>query len=321
MQNVSRFCRVVGSLLAAPSIVACSVDHVSSPTRTSEAGTSGPLPAASPADACAAQANCEAAAASNAPEDAAVACPSRAHGRLSVRVSLSNGSTYDCSLAGAPDAGGPVYKADLAITGTVTLFEKRIGDGGGPTWHIDINTCSSSNGCTTELVQLDIGTTISTPDINIPVGTLVAVDYHLGVSFGCGQSVAINQIGPQGRAGDSGALDNGLLLWASDGFIPGSVSEVVMSAQADAQPNIYVARELDSCGTVTSGCGAIPVADYALKFFQDVYKPDTGVTVRMGYPATAWSISGHAVNIVNLRSYQTNICDDYWNWSYWMSAM
>ena len=74
----------------------------------------------------------------------------------------------------------------------------------------------------------------------------------------------------------------------------------------------------DNCGGTDRA-----VDSYLLKFIP-IFDPNDSVTLAMGETKSLY-LAGHSTEyywrVHNLRSYQTEYCDDYWNWAYTMALI
>jgi hypothetical protein len=251
-------------------------------------------------------------------QDSLVQCPTRTHDRVGIVVGPYSGATYECSLAGMLDGGRFPYGADLAFEGTVASVGNSLGDAGANVLHVDVDTCQTDGGCANPLVGIDVTAPMGMPRVPIKVGSFVSVEYHLSVSFGCAQGITLRQVAQVAGIVNSVAPKDALLLMASDGFVPPSPSE---SMAATASPGINVVREPEGCAAPANGCGSVPADDYALRFLQNGNNADGGVLVRMGQPAASWMVGQQSIYVMNLRSYQTAVCDDYTNWAYLLGGI
>lgn len=122
-------------------------------------------------------------------------------------------------------------------------------------------------------------------------------------------------------------------LVVNDGAPPGAASAAspplwVAGADAIVQPSIplpfAVAEKALSCNSrATPSCGGFdPPDDYAL-----VFTPSSGdaplslATGQMGtLPLTTGSTLQQHLTVRDLRSFQPDACDDYWNWGWWAAG-
>jgi hypothetical protein len=218
---------------------------------------------------------------------------------------------------GVPDAGSP-YRADITITGQVTNFGLA-GDGGAPARHLEVQTCAPNGSCASEIVPIEIETTTAVPDIPIGVGSIVSVGYHLGVDYGCAQLLTIDNVSNWGGLTNTVRSQPGHLLVASDGTPPPNDGDPPQRFASG--PSVYVARVPKHCPDTGVGCGWILADNYDLRFFQDPTQPGAGIVVHAGDSPAMWDAAGERVFLVDLRSYQTTICDDYKNWAFWLTGM
>jgi hypothetical protein len=132
------------------------------------------------------------------------------------------------------------------------------------------------------------------------------------VERACLQGLVVNDgLPPGGHSGASSAL-----------WLAGADSTV----QSPIPVPFSVSQQSLSCNpnpTPTSPCGgSAPPDDYALVFTPTSDEPPlslaTGKTGTLAL-TTAPGLQQH-LTVRNLRSYQTENCDDYWNWGWWAAA-
>lgn len=201
-------------------------------------------------------------------------------------LAMPNGGTYGC----ATDSAGTIE------------FEAQVVSGDSNGWTLD--TCSPAADCIPQYAKLSVGA----PDLfaYLPTGTYVRVRVDVQIPWGCSQMIEIDNISQWD--GMPNPVMGGDFLWlaAADG-----------AAQAfDGAPFGIESIPLGCYPNEQPGCGKHE--DYQLRF-TDAQNAANAVVVPMGqlgYLGTAaeyWSIK-------NLRSFETGMCDDYWNWAYWVSA-
>jgi hypothetical protein len=213
-------------------------------------------------------------------------------------VTLPDGSLQSCSAFWTPpDGGGLVGRPSArggAISGRVIAAD---------TSSFTIDTCAAGTGCSSESYRF----LIETRDLSLgmPVGRQVSVSWALSAPWSCIQSLVV-----------ADAASTAIWFAATDGLVDPEV----------AKPFSVEARELScSAPSQRNGCGWIPVDDYAFVFTP--LSGDPPLTLATGQTGTlTLGLSTSDVNafqhvtVHNLRSYQSERCDDYWNWAWWAAG-
>jgi hypothetical protein len=218
----------------------------------------------------------------------------RTYDSFSMRAALYDGRSFDCS--GGTDKG-PVDLKGQVVESTGNS--------------LTIDSCPPNADC----MPMRSTFTFDAPDLYlwIPVGAFVSVALDVEMPWGCEQRVLISSL-PSWGGVPNPVWSPSTLFAASDGV-------------AEPLPGAPFAMEKIGLGCINDpggGCGGDPPDDYALRFHSTQVPGDPGTVVGMGQVGY-WTFTSPAVPesyaIKNLRSYSTGYCDDYWNWSWWVTGM
>jgi hypothetical protein len=217
---------------------------------------------------------------------------------VSVTVHLPDGTTEDC-FSFHPDAG-PSPKFHRVIRGVVPY--DLIGEGGSNS-SVVINTCGGDAGCTFENAVIHVRSQLP---FHIPVGAFVEAEYWVERPWACTSLLRISNL-PEwnGRTNPVSNIAKTYVI-AADGRDTSPITAATGITATPARLNCPV-----EAGT---GCGGSPMAvdSYAYLFSADGAPP---LTARMGQ-TISWTARGQILRSRNHRSYQSGLCDDYFNWSY-----
>jgi hypothetical protein len=206
-------------------------------------------------------------------------------------VILPDGTSQSCHDAWAAGPTTNRVPQTGAITGWVSAADAT---------SFTVNTCKAGSGCATETYQF----TVQAPALNLAlqVGREVSVSWSIVAYWGCVQSLVVAEATSTAVwfAGSDGAVDSTLAK-------PFSVDAKGLSCSAPSQRD---------------GCGGIPVDDYALVFTPLFDNPSLTLATSQTGTLTAGTVhldtvSYQHLTVHNLRSYQTELCDDYGNWAWW----
>jgi hypothetical protein len=209
-------------------------------------------------------------------------------------ASLPDGTSQSCHDAWAAGPATTRVPQSGAIAGRVSAADAT---------SFEVDGCGSDTGCATETYRF----TVQTPGLSLalPVGRQVAVGWSIAAYWGCAQSLVVADSLSTALwfAGTDGAVDTALTK-------PFSVDTKELSCSAPSQ------RE---------GCGAMPVDDYAFVFAPLSGDPSltlaTGQTGTLTLAMSAPDVdSFQHLTVHNLRSYQSDRCDDYGNWAWWATG-
>jgi hypothetical protein len=192
-------------------------------------------------------------------------------------------------------------------------------DGGpGPSFEIDAEVVAATDDTLTLNLCNPLTACLHQAELHVQAPGLVLSDavplhayVHVNLSFdgfwGCHSTLLVRSVPSWAGAPNPAGTGDALLVAAIDGgtATPGG-------APYEATP-VGLGCNVEASG----GCGgAMPVDDYVWRF---VEQGDTFWTdVAMG-ETRALPLGGHGYHARNLRSYQSTLCDDYWNWAYWIA--
>jgi hypothetical protein len=209
--------------------------------------------------------------------------------RASVSVQLAGGQVLSCAGIGGPDAGTGVR----TFTGRIT---------GSDATSLVMDECGADAGCVAGSVRLEI----RAPGLDL-VGfphRWVLVKIQLARFYACQQSLEITTVDPTDGSPAQGPAGQ-LLLAVVDGGGP-----------FDGSP--YKIDRVPLGCRAEKGCGFVPPDEYAFDF-SETAAARPALRVSMGETKT-WAASGGSFQVRNLRSYQSTLCDDYWNFAYTLYA-
>jgi hypothetical protein len=223
--------------------------------------------------------------------------------RFSLTVTLPDGSVQSCATAQPPD-GGSGWPSPLGgrVTGRVTESYSAA---------FSLDTCEAGTGCSPEVYWFAIDT--SDLSLDLPPGRQVTATWLFSFFMACPQEFVLNDGAPSDPASGTSAA---LWLAGADSTIQPSspLPFSVVQQGLYCNPNPGLAHP---CGG-----GAPPPDDYALVFTPASGEPPLSLV--MGKTGTlaltpAPGLLQH-LTVRNLRSYQTERCDDYWNWAWWAAG-
>ena len=218
--------------------------------------------------------------------------------RFTFTATLPDGTLQSCS-GFRPDMTSPLGGE---ISGWVT-------ESGGAAFSLD--TCATGTGCSPAQYRF----ALDTPGLilALPLGRQITVTWQIAFLMGCAQGLVVHDGSP---ADVAAGVSPGIWLAGADAKLdpPGTVPFTVSREELYCNPN---PGDRHPCGA-----GFPPPDDFAL-----VFKPTSGeptLTLSMGATSTlvltvAPGLSQH-LTVRNLRSYQTDRCDDYWNWGWWAAG-
>ena len=176
-----------------------------------------------------------------------------------------------------------------------------------------LDTCAVGTGCSPDVYRF----AIDAPDltVNLPLGRQVTATWRISsiLTRACAQVLVVNDGLPVDVASGTRPA---LWLAGADAMIQSSIPVPfsVVEQALSCNPNPSLGHP---CG------GSDPPDDYAL-----VFTPVSGespLTIASGKTGTlalttAPGLQQH-LTVHNVRSYQTENCDDYWNWGWWAAEM
>ena len=203
-----------------------------------------------------------------------------------------------------PSAGKPAFSPlGGGVSGWVTEVD-------GTTFSLD--TCAAGTGCSPDVFRF----AIDAPDLTVtlPMGRQVTVTWQLSSTLGraCLRALVVNDGLPSEVASGTWPA-----LWLA-------------GADSTIQPSIPLAFSVvqqalfcNPSPSTTHQCGGTsPPDDYALVFTPSSGEPPLSLATGKTGTLTLTPAPGpqQHLTVRNLRSYQTENCDDYWNWGWWAAG-
>ena len=223
--------------------------------------------------------------------------------KFSLAVTLPDGSVQSCATPQQPD-GGLGWPSPLSgeASGWVTEVV-------GTAFSLDV--CAAGTGCSPEVYRF----ALDSPDLTLalPLGRQVTVTWQLSFFMACPQVLVVNDGSPSDVASGTWPA---LWLAGADSMIQSTIP-VPFSV---AEQGLYCNPNPGT--THPCGAGTPPPGDYALVFTPASGEPPLSLAMgKTGTLAvtTAPGLLQH-LTVRNLRSYQTEKCDDYWNWGWWAAG-
>jgi hypothetical protein len=202
----------------------------------------------------------------------------------------------DCSSVMNTPGPGPVQPT--VLEGRVT---RRVANG------FEIDSCGPNADCDSLLTNV----TVSAPGLDfwLPTGALVRVTYLITRFFACQQALEVSTIPAWNGLMNPYQPNDALMLAVVDGGGTFSSSPY------------KVDREALGCRPMSQGCGGVAPDEYALMFITTAV-PERRIRVAMGQSNTIDLYSDGSFQGIltarNLRSFQTEYCDDYWNFAWFL---
>jgi hypothetical protein len=217
---------------------------------------------------------------------------------FSLSVTLPDGGVQSCASLRPPDGGtGP-------LRGEVSGWVTEVGAAA-----FSLDTCAAGTGCSPEVYRF----AVDAPDLTVPLplARQVTVTWLFSAVVGraCLQLLVVNDGLPSQVASGTWPA---LWLAGADSTIqssipvPFSVVQQPLSCNPNPSPT-------HPCG------GTSPPDDYALVFTPSSGEPPLSLATGKTGTLTLTPAPGlqQHLTVRNLRSYQTENCDDYWNWGWW----
>ena len=229
--------------------------------------------------------------------------------RLTAKVLLPDGqehsTTAASSAAHSVDGGyrGGTLSLEGSISGHVTESSAS---------EVVVDTCDSSTGC--QPTRYRLAAAAPGLALAIPLGRAVSATWAFtGGGWSSGQQLAILD-----GAGGADTTDGTrpVWLWAADPSTGGSVAGLFQVEMQELFCN-------PSPGTThPCGGGAPPPDDYAFRFSATSGGAQVTLATSQSGTLTVLTSAGLAQHLTvhDLRSYQSDRCDDYWNWAWWAAG-
>jgi len=229
----------------------------------------------------------------------------RTEDRANIVVQLAGGTDMSCGSprfdGGVLDGGSVDGAGEQLGAGTTTTFTGTIT--GGDASSLVIDTCDPNQGCASGSdgsARIEI--TAPGLDLSGIPRIKVEVRWQTRSFHGCHQTIEITSVDPAADPA-SGSPTGPLLLAVADG--------------GDPLPDSPYQVERVPLGCYSDrGCGGPAPDDYAFDFAVSDMGAEK-LRVYMGQ-TVPWEASGKSYEVRNLRSFQSNACDDYWNFAYYI---
>lgn len=189
----------------------------------------------------------------------------------------------------------------LTLVGRVTSVGSR---------SMDIETCAGCDACswTTSTLTID-SASLPGLDMILTSGAFVRLDAEANYFFGCHMALTLwNQPSLCGTPNPV-AVDDRLYLSLAEGKL-----------SSPGAPFTVTPVPLNCFPNAGSNCGG---TSYAVDSYALDFSAPGAVTVRvtMGQTGALDFDGGVGWTVHDLRSVQTAVCDDYWNWAFWVARM
>jgi hypothetical protein len=224
---------------------------------------------------------------------------------LTAKVILSDGQEHSLTTVGSVDGGYRAGGARLegGIIGRVS--ESSAGE-------VVVDTCDPSTGCQPTLVRMAVNAPGLT--LAIPVGREVSATWaFVGGLWSSSQQLAIFD-GANGANPTDGT--RALWLWAVDPSTEGDVAGLfrVETQELFCNPSPGTRHPCSP--------GVPPPDDYAFRFSATSGGAHVTLATSQSGPLAVSTTSGQEQHLTvhNLRSYQSDRCDDYSNWAWWAAG-
>ncbi len=238
------------------------------------------------------------------------------NGRVAFQVKKQGQPVLDCaSLSGGLDAATFLKPPPSVLEGVVTDVS-RIADAGSSAFSFTVDTGPPAADCPSDaLVTFDV----QGADAELPLSleSFVRIEYQIWNSFpwrryACTAVLEVTSLPEWAGMTNPRGSDPTILLGLWDGGSPSTFVDSAYSVEAIA---------LGCNADAGRGCGSPAADDYAFRFAPKA-APERRTVVYMGETRTVDvqppGASG-TTQATNLRSFQTVVCDDYWNLSYYLS--
>ena len=144
----------------------------------------------------------------------------------------------------------------------------------------------------------------------VPVGSFVRVSLSIEMPWGCEQRIVVRNMPSWEGVPNPVGQGQELYLAAADGTLE-ELPEAPFTIDAIGL----------GCYPNAPSCGE-PADDFVLEFRSNEDPGAIPLALLMGQQ-TDWHLampgSSQHMSVRNLRSYVSGVCDDYWNWSYWIA--
>jgi len=216
------------------------------------------------------------------------------------------GFTLDSWLGNACNA--PNATLSTQVTGRVVATTSR---------SMDVDTCLPCNTCEVGTITLTVDSA-SLPGLDaiFPIGAPVRIDVTRDSFFGCHQALLVTDATDACSSPNPPVSPDQVYLAFGDGILGGPSGPNAPDAPFGAVP-----LPLGCSPNAGPNCGGTQYAvdSYALEI--GAAGSSNAIRVAMGHTETLDLGNGVVWTIRNLRSFQTELCDDYWNWAFWIARL
>jgi hypothetical protein len=212
----------------------------------------------------------------------------RTQDRAQIAVERVGYGREDCSTASATAPTKP-----YVLEGRIT---RSLADS------FELDTCAPNADCAVTLVRIEV----RVPGLNayLPLGAFVRVTYQITGGYGCGQALEVSAMPTWGGVANPYPHNSALMLAISDG-----------GGTFTSSP-YEIDRVALGCRPITPSCSSEKPDEYALVFLPGA---GSGGSVQVGMGESKVLDLGQPLLSYmarNLRSFQTEHCDDYGNFAW-----
>jgi hypothetical protein len=208
-------------------------------------------------------------------------------------VTMPGGARYACDSI--PETDAPL---DVNATIVSTAAES-----------FTVDTCPPNADCAGTIATVSVKAVGLDLPRALPIGTQVRIRFSVSRFFACQRELHVTTLESWGGLKNPFGAGDVVLLDVIDGGAPAADAPFALDIQALG----CVAKEV-------TGCGGRAPDDYTFWFTPktagaapvSVHMGETKALPLGGTPLGTWAVR-------NLRSFQSEACDDYWNWSYWLA--
>jgi hypothetical protein len=214
--------------------------------------------------------------------------------RFKFSTTLPDGAMDRCWLT---SDGGLTMDVHRTVSGVVRSMSST----GPERYALTIDTCVG-DACGPQNAVFDMTSPVP---FTLPTGAFVEADYWIAQSHECSYFVRVSNLPELGGVKNPVSNTSKIYFLVSNGY----VNPAMQMAPVGVTVDLLGLR----CPAYDGGrgCAAVPIDTYAFKFTQS----GSDLTVAMGQ-SLPWTVNGQNMLVENLRSYQDELCDDDWNWSF-----
>ncbi len=219
------------------------------------------------------------------------ACDTAPAGSFTMSIQTPQGQVWSC------DAWDTTQQGDLTFDAAVVKSSLNV---------VSLDACSPAADCVPLIYEVTFGA--DGLGVDIPVGALVHVEASVNVPWGCAQRLLITNLPSWDGMPNPVQTNHQLWVAATDGMA---------DMFADA-PFVVDRLKLDCPGYPAGGCGGeVEPGQYMFRF-TPTNNAGPAVIIETGEVKSLSLVDTPVTAAKNLRSFEPGICDDYWNWGYWV---